>query len=92
MRLTKDHATITCREKKCKQWRHVEKTVDFVMNLCPKHRRTIFTETFKVFAQLIFSPFEQVIVQPFSLVDNDVMQMAELHKSARGRYAGITKF
>jgi hypothetical protein len=26
------------------------------------------------------------------LVDNDVMQMAELHKSARGRYAGITKF
>ena len=70
----------------------MEKTVDFVMNLCPKHRRTIFTETFKVFAQLIFSPFEQVIVQPFSLVDNDVIQMAELHKSARGRYAGITKF
>ena len=70
----------------------MEKTVDFVMNLCPKHRRTIFTETLKVFAQLIFSPFEQVIVQPFSLVDNDVMQMAELHKSARGRYAGITKF
>jgi len=61
-------------------------------SLPPKHRRTIFTETFKVFAQLIFSPFEQVIVQPFSLVDNDVMQMAELHKSARGRYAGITKF
>jgi hypothetical protein len=26
---------------------HVEKTVDFVMNLFPlKHRRTIFTETF----------------------------------------------
>jgi hypothetical protein len=34
MHLTKDHATITCREKNCKQWRHVEKTVDFVMNLC----------------------------------------------------------
>jgi hypothetical protein len=32
----------------------MEKTVDFVMNLCPppKHRRTIFTETLKVFAQL----------------------------------------
>jgi hypothetical protein len=43
-------------------------------SLPPKHR-TIFTETLKLFVQLIFSPFEQVIVQPFSLVDNDVMQM-----------------
>jgi hypothetical protein len=55
----------------------VEKTVDFVMNRCPpKHRRTIFTETFKVFAQLTEVLGEQVIVQPFSLVGNDVMQMS----------------
>ena len=47
------------------------------MNRCPpKHRRTIFTETFKVFAQLTEVLGEQVIVQPFSLVDNDVMQMS----------------
>ena len=44
-------------KEKCKQWRHVEKTVDFVKNLCPlKHRKTIFTETFKVFAQLTEVP------------------------------------
>jgi len=42
----------------------------------------IFTENFKVFAQLTevlgyipYSPFEHVIAQPFSLVDNEVMQM-----------------
>ena len=76
MRLTKYHATITCRERK----KETMATCGENCGLChesllPKHRRTIFTETFKVFAQLIFSPFEQVIVQPFSLVDNDVMQM-----------------
>ena len=49
-------------------------------SLTPKHRRTIFTEIFKVFAQLTevlgyiaCVDDEQVIVQPFSLVDNDVM-------------------
>ena len=45
-------------------------------SLPPKHRRTIFTETFKVFAQLTEVLGEQVIVQPFSLVGNDVMQMS----------------